>query len=177
MFEWRNGSRPSMRCWCPKGRGGSTPLSNTYKKMKVLFLDIDGVLNTGNLIFVHGNKAVGEGQLSLLQSIIFTTKAEIVLSSTWRLYNSHRTVLIERFKEKNLTILDSTKEIRGEFSEFIPRSIEIEEWLDRHPEVTNFAILDDGDDAEIKGHFFETNFQDGLTAEIAQKVIEYLNRG
>ncbi len=29
LREWRNGRRASFRCWCPKGRGGSSPPSRT----------------------------------------------------------------------------------------------------------------------------------------------------
>ena len=29
LREWRNGRRASFRCWCPQGRGGSSPPSRT----------------------------------------------------------------------------------------------------------------------------------------------------
>jgi hypothetical protein len=36
LREWRNGRRASFRCWCPKGRGGSSPPSRTTKRAVVL---------------------------------------------------------------------------------------------------------------------------------------------
>ena len=32
LREWRNGRRASFRCWCPKGRGGSSPPSRTTQR-------------------------------------------------------------------------------------------------------------------------------------------------
>lgn len=56
------------------------------------------------------------------------------------------------------------------------RSLEIETWLDAHPEVSTFAILDDDPGAFIKGSFFQTRWSVGLTDEIADKVITHLNK-
>ncbi len=33
LREWRNGRRASFRCWCPQGRGGSSPPSRTKKPL------------------------------------------------------------------------------------------------------------------------------------------------
>ena len=37
LREWRNGRRASFRCWCPKGRGGSSPPSRTADRAQVRF--------------------------------------------------------------------------------------------------------------------------------------------
>ena len=57
------------------------------------------------------------------------------------------------------------------------RGDEIQEWLDEHPEVEKYAIIDDDDDMlpEQEENFFQTDFQTGLTDEIAKKVIKHLN--
>ena len=63
--------------------------------MKVIFLDIDGVLNSDTDFFelrkfghpvneIKGSKVINRGCLALLQQIIEDTDAKIVLSSTWR---------------------------------------------------------------------------------------------
>ena len=57
------------------------------------------------------------------------------------------------------------------------RGHEIQEWLDKHPEVTRYAILDDDSDMlpEQMPNFFKTTFQNGLIEDIAKKVTEHLN--
>ena len=65
--------------------------------MKVIFLDIDGVLNSSIDFFelrkfghpvneIKGSKVINRGHLALLQQIIEDTDAKIVLSSTWRMH-------------------------------------------------------------------------------------------
>jgi len=57
-----------------------------------------------------------------------------------------------------------------------PRSMEIIEWLLRNRATRKFAILDDREDAGrgLKQHFFQTRRREGLTDEIAQTIIRYL---
>ena len=59
--------------------------------MKVVFLDVDGVLNCKNTKEViwrdngkQGFHGVEDGKTELLAEIVKTTDAVIVLSSTWR---------------------------------------------------------------------------------------------
>jgi len=142
--------------------------------MKVLFLDVDGVLNNRATIIEKGMLGLCDNMLELLSQIIEKTDAKIVLSSTWRLYPQSTNELKIKLYQKELKIFDKTIEIlREKLSLPIKRKEEINEWLERN-EVDNFAILDDDSDAEIKGHFFQTNFEIGLTKEIADEVINHL---
>jgi len=52
---------------------------------------------------------------------------------------------------------------------------EIMEWLNRHPGARRYAILDDSSDFLWGQHLFRTTWEDGLTDEIADAVIEHLN--
>lgn len=144
--------------------------------MKILFLDIDGVMNNDELLSIHGWNAIGELQLDRLKHIVESTKAKIVLSSSWRLSDDTKTLVQEALATKNLELIDATIEIRKKHS-IVRRSEEILEWLTRHPEVVKFAILDDDSDAGfgIESHFFKTEFFEGLTWPIAHKVVEHLN--
>lgn len=145
--------------------------------MKILFLDIDGVMNYHKLLLAEGIDAISEPALDLLKMIVFATDAKIVLSSTWRLWEDARATVRKRLGTRGMDFIDVTKELRIKFSRSAPRADEIKEWLERHPEVTNFAILDDDPDAgleELAGHFFQTSFDHGLTPVIAEKVINHL---
>lgn len=52
---------------------------------------------------------------------------------------------------------------------------EITAWLSEN-EVERFAILDDMEDACIKGSFFQTDEERGLTVEIAEKIMDHLGK-
>ena len=50
LREWRNGRRASFRCWCPKGRGGSSPPSRTRNPLQCKgFLRVWGPTSNGRL--------------------------------------------------------------------------------------------------------------------------------
>lgn len=134
-------------------------------------LDIDGVLNSqlSKNIFTD-LFPIDPYMVILVHRIVEATGAKIVLSSSWR-HSSDGVKEIEK-RLPNMIIGHTTledKKVRGD---------EIQEWLDEHPEVTDYAILDDTSDAgEGHGdHFFKTTFYRGLTDEIAEDVINYLNR-
>ena len=57
------------------------------KPEKVIFLDIDGVLNTDKHLRKFGRDYIDQRLISILRVVVLQTKAEIVLSSTWRLDN------------------------------------------------------------------------------------------
>jgi hypothetical protein len=57
----------------------------------------------------------------------------------------------------------------------VPRGLEIQEWLDAHPEVERFVILDDECDmAHLEPFMVKTKFDCGLTEQDAEKAIAIL---
>ena len=137
--------------------------------MKVLFLDIDGVVNSrattsfrNNLYPVDPHMAFMVGKIQL------DTGCEVVLSSSWR----HHPDGIKAVEDSVVKIFDKTPML----SQGV-RGHEIQAWLDKHPEVTRYAILDDDSDMlpEQMPNFFKTTFQNGLLEDIAKKVTEHLN--
>lgn len=134
--------------------------------MKVLFLDIDGVMNNEDLLYCEGMNAIGEIFLDRLKHIVLSTDVKIVLSSSWRIGSQH--LVADALATRNLELFDITP---GDDS--VERCEEILEWLNGHPEVINFAILDDNYGAKVENHFFKTSFFEGLTEEIAEQVIKH----
>lgn len=119
--------------------------------MKVIFLDVDGVLNSEHWYKVNHKKhpercrietAIDPRYVRNLKKIINRTEAKIVLSATCRgsvkQKKNHylRTIL----KQYGLEIYDYTPHTGME------RGIDIQEWLNHHREVTNIVILDDDSD-------------------------------
>lgn len=140
--------------------------------MKVLFLDIDGVCNcqftaqrSGYFIGIDPYMAL------LVGRIVEATGAKIVLSSSWR-YNEESK---EEVRKRVMPFIDVTPMSKG----LATRGREIRQWLEAHPEVEKYAILDDNDDMmeEQLPNFFKCAWNTGLTEETANKVIAHFNEG
>jgi len=151
--------------------------------MKVLFLDIDGVLNsekwfkerTKEQQFSHASELCVE-LMHLFDEIVEQTGCKVVLSSTWRLSRTWREDLEHQGLNTN-SIIDRTPHMprpAGTSVEYCERGKEIAQWLSEHPEVTVYAILDDDRDMLPEQPFFRTTWKIGLTEEIRDKVIEHL---
>lgn len=112
---------------------------------KVLFLDIDGVLNSLKYDRERGpnDGNIDESRLPLLKRLVDETAAVIVLSSSWRkhLYGDDPLgqELIRTFDKYDLTVADKTPILNG-----FDRAEEIRSWLVEHAEeVEDFVIFDD----------------------------------
>lgn len=128
--------------------------------MRVLFLDIDGVLNNHTTRErVTGFIGVDAKLRDLYLKWLANHNISVVLSSTWRLYSD----MCKGLEENGITFLDKTPYIpKG------PRGAEIQAWLDKNgKEVVKYAILDDNTDfyPEQLGNFIQTNPKLGVTEE------------
>ena len=136
--------------------------------MKVLFLDIDGVVNNKrtNENF-EGFIAIDPAMAALVQRIVQNTGCEIVLSSSWRLFQNIR----NEVERKICKFSDITPILHA------PRGYEIKVWLTLHPEIDHYAILDDAESIlpEQRANFFQTTWESGLTEDIALAVEKHLN--
>lgn len=127
---------------------------------KVIFLDIDGVITSPRV----GWHRFDIYAVQFLNWLCKNTEAKIVISSTWR-YN-HPKEEFEGFFPNNLhqdwrtdtRLLTNGTSCRGD---------EIKMWLDCHPEVENYIILDDDKDMlpEQMQNCVFTKHQNGLLWE------------
>jgi hypothetical protein len=152
--------------------------------MKIIFLDIDGVINPWMSEKGPGGK-FGKQALENFKLILEAVQeAYVVITSTWR---DHYTLSQMKvfFKEAGIEpnrILDITPDLRrveGMIRHYPGRNEEILAWLDQHPEVENFVIIDDVDQEQMEGmeeHFFQTKFEEGLLREQSLKIIDHLTR-
>ena len=146
--------------------------------MKIVFLDVDGVLNTSA---TWGGYGLHQPCVMALIRLIERTGAKIVVSSTWRLHAYD--MLIERLTEAGLpagTIIDRTPHLISEYGRVrgaVPRGREIAAWLAGNPPVESFVILDDGDDMEhLTPHLIRTSMERGLTDGLVDRVAGILDR-
>jgi hypothetical protein len=145
--------------------------------MKVLFLDIDGVLNSQRSCIAFGGyphevtgyhrERFDEVALRLIRGIVKAAGASIVLSSSWRKNEDWQDI----GPALELPIIDRTP------SGWAPgqvRGHEIAEWLEAHPEVECYAIVDDDSDMlpEQKPFFVHTTHFDGFQWMHAEKLCE-----
>lgn len=157
--------------------------------MKLLFLDIDGVLNY-NEYYVRGVRDAPHPlseicpiAISHLNKVVAETGCNIVISSTWR--HSGIDYCTNVLRECGFTgsIIGITPDIHYEWAE---RGNEILKYLQDNKlykynswEITDhdYAILDDDTDMlyQQKDNFFHCHPKWGLTEEIANNVIQFLN--
>ena len=110
--------------------------------MKIIFLDIDGVLNSDeyfdkikNLNINGIENDIDVSKIVLLKKSLDETGAKIVLTSSWR-YTKKAQELKQLLLSYGI-IVDCTPFIDNE------RGIEIKKWLQEHNDVQDFLILDD----------------------------------
>lgn len=160
---------------------------------KVIFLDIDGVLNSEqyfeDVYFEYqktGKKPshhlVDSKPLQLLLNYLNNSDTKLVISSSWRYSNDPEETIKQFFNfdknGDNISLLNkfiigctprSREGIRGK---------EIQWWLDRHPEVSKYVIIDDDNDMldSQRKYFVKTSFKTGLLPEHINKVDTILNK-
>lgn len=168
------------------------------KDIKVIFLDVDGVLNYATCearccSFV----GIASEKVNLLKQIVDATDAEIVLTSTWKrdydeyINNGYKNklgkYLREKLRDKGLYVLDTTTRYEGSCAH---RGLGIYNWInDQYNNdlynVINYVVLDDEvfDDFEefniipslVQSTFSGDKNTGGLTDSLVKQAIEKLN--
>lgn len=164
---------------------------------KIIFLDIDGVLNTER----QHDRCVNEGitpvdgfgyafdpiAVANLKRIVEETGADIVISSSWKLWglDAMQRMWIRRgLPGKVIDITPNTESDEMLLSVDLDymdipaiKGSEIKEWLSTNGnDVTHYAILDDLPDLlpEQESHFVQTDPRIGITEEDAEQIIKIL---
>lgn len=162
----------------------------------IIFLDIDGVLNSDKWNYEHKEK-IKEGilvdveKIYLLGQLVKNTNAEIVLHSGWRFWfdtemrplRKEANIFLKLLKNENISIKDctpdlTTKEIRATQKFSLVKADEILKWLSEHIDVKNWIVLDDLDlnNIEIAKHQIRTNKSNGLTTKDIIRAQKLLSR-
>ena len=146
---------------------------------KIIFLDVDGVLNNGTWaeemyeqgVRVYHDDILHEPSLAQLRRIVDETGAVIVVSSSWRQIAVAYQHLKEWLAKIGLEVYDKTPyvgRLRGD---------DITAWFNRNPGIYQYVILDDDDDMDgHMEHLVQTDFDSGLTEEKADECIRILGK-
>lgn len=155
--------------------------------MKLIFLDIDGVLNYRGCTARSATGCLGidDSKVMLLREIIEKTQAKVILTSTWKT-DWFRSAFIDdlprdgQYLERKLAkhkvfIFDKTVD-----TEWSKRGKGILDFISQFPgDVEQFVILDDESfDFKIEGiddKFVKTSFEKGLEKEHVEQAIKILN--
>ncbi len=163
--------------------------------MKIIFLDIDGVLNSdlwyrsqqaevrkSNVLELH----LDPRAIQLLNKVILETGAKVVLSSTWRKHYLLETIQ-SIFESMGFIgeIISKTPDLVRLDENFI-RGNEILKWCKdnelllncKYYQYTEYVILDDKNDVLFwhKNNFIQLDRYSGITPTKASEAIKLLGR-
>lgn len=153
-------------------------------RMKIIFLDIDGVvciprIHGGALQRFNLNGRMAQefniDCVQRLNKIIESTGALVVISSMWRIdfWSDEEFELLKNFfKEQGVigTLIGHTP-----YNDERIRGREIQEWLNGHPDVEKFVIIDDCDDMEhLMPYLVQTRFYGGIEDDHVERAIAML---
>ena len=149
--------------------------------MNIIFLDVDGVLNSikGLIESYQINKRPYSGYdypfdercLNNLKRIVLETNSYLVITSTWRMHEIGKSILLAKLKEYELDTrvigyTDILHKRRGE---------EIKAYLNKLDKEVNYIILDDDNDFEsLEEHLIQTNYEVGLTEKDQEEAVKKL---
>lgn len=162
--------------------------------MKIIFLDVDGVLNSEvwnqkHKIETENGFLIDEETIKLLSHLIKTSGAKIVLHSGWRFWFDKNFSPIRKESKNFKNLLDknglsfydftpdlTTEEIRknGKFSLSKPKEILL--WLNNHSDISNWVVIDDIvlNNKTIQKHQVAPDSKIGLTLADIEKTIKLL---
>ena len=165
--------------------------------MKIIFLDVDGVLNYTQWYVSDRNPGNLNGQegdidpecIERVMRIVKETGAKVVITSDWRISWGGTLDRLERMGLPRDVVIDKTPFAWGndmslkqymldDIDDIYSRGNEVNLWLKEHPDCTNYTILDDRTDFtdEQQPHFVHINPMYGLTdddADIASMILNH----
>lgn len=126
--------------------------------MKVIFLDIDGVLNTSETFKIREqieketgiwNIEIDEFRVAYLKQIIDETGAKVVLSSSWKKDFENIDGKVVPIHEKGEGLLNILNKHGIGLYDILKKGYDLNRedlitiWLSEHPNVESFIIIDD----------------------------------
>jgi len=134
---------------------------------KVIFLDIDGVLNCRRTPNPRKFPYIVDADLlRRFKALVAKTKAQVVLTSTWR----YDPIGLCAARHHGIPFDDVIPDMPDR-----PRRDEILSWLRVHRDVDRYAVIDDEDDELDDLPLFQPSPSTGLTEDAATAIQRYLD--
>ena len=120
----------------------------------------------------------GHNKVNNFQAVQWLSEAcqkfgySIVVTSTWRLWDNYKDCLVNGGLRDNIEILGKTDQLRD-----VCRGVEIKKYIDEHPEIQYYVIVDDEADMlpEQMGHFILTDGDTGFNFKDFKRFEEIFN--
>jgi len=157
--------------------------------MKIIFLDIDGVINTGkqrlklkkinnNIDDWDYNNIFCKQSLENLYKITAITNSDIILHTSRRFADSLLVPLKYQFMEYGIynRILGTTPRLNENDVHSRDRELEIIQWFDDNP-IEKFVILDDdqGCFKQLRDNLIVIDSMEGITDSVKQLAVKMLS--
>lgn len=153
-------------------------------KMKVIFLDFDGVITT-----YKSKWKIDMNKIKIINDICDKTNAKIVVTSTWRIGHRGDVLAFNEYLTQYIVKHNYLDNVQDTFDKFIGnivgmtdsvgtcRGNEIKFYMNEHPDVENYVILDDDSDMcdYQLFNFVQTDTYEGITERDAKLCVDILN--
>ena len=119
--------------------------------MKIVFLDIDGVINGHEHCHLKEGVRINPKPASYLNNLLERSGAKVVLISSWRRWINDGHMTCHGFSRVlwshgvDAKVIDALPAYDESKSHRDDRREKLLQWLEDHPEVTSYVILDDLD--------------------------------
>lgn len=150
---------------------------------KIIFLDFDGVITT-----LKTRWKIDMNKVKIINDICDRTDAKIVVTSSWRIGYRGVVSAFHKFLKQYFIKNQYLDHFKKEFDKFIDnivgmtesgsyRGNEIKFYMNEHPEIDNYVILDDDSDMLDKQlfNFVQTDTYEGITERDAKLCVDILN--
>jgi len=160
--------------------------------VKLIFLDIDRVLNSGDYNRVAESTTINPAKVDILNNILVETGAHIVITSAWRYMVLGRSMTLVGMEyllrthgviaHRLFSVTESDEETPGFRPELndiqdvaLRRSVQIKRYLLRPKQpVTGYVVIDDLALPELNGHLVQVLDPAGITKDDATKAMRIL---
>ncbi len=155
---------------------------------RLIFLDMDGVLNSGRWMQSDGYPMrsplytvghVDPAAIAALSRIIELTDASIVVSSSaWNAEQVWSVLKARGRVDLSLRIIGETATSWTGHDHHMRRGLNIQKWINGNPEISKrFVIIDDSSDmGHLRPWWVQTTWNEGLTETEADECVRRLTR-
>lgn len=152
--------------------------------MKILFLDFDGVITT-----LKTRWKIDMDKIKIINDICDKTDGKIVVTSSWRIGYANVVAAFHESLKQYFIKNQYLDHFKDSFDKFISnivgmtesfgglRGDEIKFYMNEHPDVENYVILDDDSDMcdYQLFNFVQTDTYEGITERDAKLCVDILN--
>lgn len=131
---------------------------------RIIFLDFDGVINCARCIHISSRSIQPDdlspcNHIAPLNKMIKNSDAQVVVSSSWRIL--HSVNKLQKILDKAGVICNVIGKTPNCWN--MSRGMQIQTWLDEHPWVDEFIIIDDDTDMQhLSSKLLKTSWEHGL---------------